>query len=115
MNLAASVILVALAVVGAVSLLRVLALRLFSGGDCEVLYVTRLPADSERLEFALRGALAKQRWGVAHRSVMVCVEELPDEHTRKICEGICREYGFGNLITKEEFIKSLDYCGQDRV
>lgn len=115
MQLAAFVILTVLAVVGAAAVLRELALRLFCGGAGETLFVTRLPRDSEQLEFALRGALARQRWSGARRSIAVCVDELPDEQTRKICEGICRQYGFGVLMTKEEFIKSLDYCGQDRV
>ncbi len=115
MYVAACVILVALAVIGAAALLRELALRLFCGGGQEIVYVTRLPRDGEQLEMALRGALARQRWGGARRSVAVCVDALPDAHTRQICESICRQYGYGGLMTRDEFVKSLDYCGQDRV
>lgn len=115
MHIAGCILCIVLAVIGAAAVLRELALRLFCSGENEVVYVTRLPRDGAQLEMALRGALARQRWGGARRSVAVCVDELPDAHTRKICESICRQYGYGGLMTKEEFVKSLDYCGQDRV
>lgn len=118
MNVAASVLLVTLAVVGAVAVLRELSLRLFCGGNdagCSVLYVTRLPSDSEALEYALRGALAKCRWRAVRMQTTVCVDGALSEKERRICRAICREYGFQNMITKEELIKSLDKCTPDRV
>lgn len=118
MDVAASVLLVTLAVIGAVAVLRELSLRLFCGGSdagCSVLYVTRLPSDGEALEYALRGALAKCRWRAVRTQTAVCVDSPLSEQDRRICEGVCRQYGFKSLITKEEFLKSLDKCTPDRV
>ena len=42
------------------------------------------------------------RWGRGRRSCAVCLDCDLDDHTRKICETVCRDYGFLKLMTKEE-------------
>lgn len=108
MNVLSAVIINSLAVIGAVSLLRELALRLFCGkSDCTVMYITHIKSGNEDIEMTLRGALAKQRWSGNCVSV-ICVDAELDEKTRRICETVCRDYGYEKLLTKEEFLKSLD-------
>lgn len=109
MDMAAGVILVVLAVIGAAAVVRELALRLFCGReDGTVMLITRIPAKSGSAEQVLRSALARQRWRGGAVS-KVCLDMPMEERTRRICEGICREYGYETLLTKEEFLKSLDY------
>lgn len=102
MNVVSAVILVVLAVIGAAAVVRELSLRLFSyRGEHSVLLVTPVN-DGENAEFVLRSAAEKLRWGRGRRSCAVCLDCELDEYTRKICETVCRDYGFLKLITKEE-------------
>ena len=110
MNVVSAVIVLVFAVIGAVAVCREISLRLFSfRDDSTVMYITNINADEENLEFVLRGALNKQRWMLNKKAVgAICLNcELTDS-TRKICERVCREYGFSKLMTKDEFLKSLD-------
>ena len=110
MNVVSAVIIVVLAVVGLAAVFREISLRLFCcKEECTVMYITHIRSDCENIEFVLRSVLAKRRWNGDKNSVRaVCVSCPLDEKTRKICEGVCREYGFKNLMTKDEFLKSLD-------
>ena len=109
MNVVSYVIVMVLAVIGLASLLRALSLRLFRlKDDGTVLYITHIRSGSENAEFVLRSALSRQRWCAGFSRGIVCVDCPLDEKTRRICEGVCREYGFHTLMTKEEFLKSRD-------
>ena len=106
MNVISAVIVISLAVIGAAAVVRELALRLFCGkSESTVMYITHIKADSENVEQALRSALAKQRWGGSCVSA-VCVDAALDEKSRRICETVCRDYGYETLLTKEEFLKA---------
>ncbi len=83
MNVVSAVILVVLAVIGAAS-------------------VVSPVNDGDNAEFVLRSAAEELRWGRGRRSCAVCLDCDLDEHTRKICETVCRDYGFLKLMTKEE-------------
>ena len=108
MNMVGCVILVVLAVIGAAAVTRELALRLFCGREeATVLLVTHIK-DGENIELALRSALARRRWWGRGAEGVVCLDCPLDERTRRICESICRDYGFHSLMTKEEFVRSLD-------
>ncbi len=110
MNVVSAVIVLVFAVIGAVAVCREISLRLFSAhSDCTVMYIANIKADEETLEFALRGALNKQRWAINRKAVgAVCLNCELTDNTRKICERVCKEYGFSKLMTKDEFLKSLD-------
>ena len=109
MNILSAVIVITLSVIGAVALVRELALRLFCGkSDCTVMFVTHIKAGEENIEQALRGALSRQRWSGSNCVSTVCVDAALDEKSRRICETVCRDYGYEKLMTKEEFLKSLD-------
>lgn len=109
MNVVSAVIVMALAVIGLAAVFRELSLRLFcTRDDGTVMYITNIKTD-ENVEFALRSVLSRRRWSSESRGVsVVCLSCALDDKTRKICEGICREYGFDGLMTKDEFLKSLD-------
>lgn len=110
MNVVSAVIVLIFAVIGAVAVCREISLRLFSfRNDSTVMYITNINADEENLEFVLRGALNKQRWMLDKKAVgAVCLNCELTDNTRKICERVCKEYGFSKLMTKDEFLKSLD-------
>ena len=110
MNVVSAVIVLVFAVIGAVAVCREISLRLFSfRNDSTVMYITNINADEENLESVLRGALNKQRWMLNKKAVgAICLNCELTERKRKICERVCREYGFSKLMTKDEFLKSLD-------
>lgn len=102
MNVVSAVILVVLAVIGAASVVRELSLRLFSYREKHSVLLVTPVNDGDNAEFVLRSAAEKLRWGRGRRSCAVCLDCDLDEHTRKICETVCRDYGFLKLMTKEE-------------
>ena len=108
MSIVSAVIVLFFAVVGAAAVCRTLSLRFFSvKNDYTVMYVTRIQSSDENAEFILRSALSKRRWSSKDVS-KGCLDCPMDDKTRKICEGVCREYGIDCLMTKDEFLKSLD-------
>lgn len=107
MKILSCVVILLLATIGLAALCRALSLWLFSRrDDCTVMFVTHIKPGVDA-EMALRSALSKQKWRAAG-SAVVCIDARLDDKTRRICEGVCREYGCARLLTKEEFIKSLD-------
>lgn len=109
MSIVSAVIAAVFALIGVCAVFRELSLCLFCRrDDCTVMYVTHIRSGDENAEFALRSALSRARWNPRGVVGTVCLDCPLDDKTRKICEGVCREYGFDRLITKEEFIKSLD-------
>lgn len=107
MNVLSAVLLVVFAVIGAAAVVRELSLRLFSyKGESSVLLIT--PVESGRdAEFVLRSAAARLRWGGGRCTFAICLDCDMDDETRKICESVCREYGFERLITKSELREEL--------
>ena len=76
---------------------------------CTVMYITHIKTESENVELVLRSALAKRRWcGRKNAVSTVCLDAPLDDKTRRICETVCRDYGFAHLITKDEFLKTLE-------
>ncbi len=109
MDVVSAAVVAVLALFGACAVFKELSLRLFCRrDDCTVMFITHIRADEKNAELVLRSALSKQRWNGRGIVGTVCIDRALDEKERRICEGVCREYGFDNLITKEEFLKSLD-------
>lgn len=107
MYIFSSVLLVVLAVFGAVSLVRELTAWAFSRkSDCSVIIVTP-KSNCENAEFALRSALSHLNWSGKCGEIMVLFNCELDEQTAEICASICREYGFKGLISKREVIDKL--------
>ena len=107
MNVVSAIILVVLAVVGAATVAKALSQRLFHiRADCAVLLIT--PVDrAENAEMVLRSVASRLRWGRSRSDCAVCLDCEIDDETRKICEAVCKEYGFLRLMTKEELREEL--------
>lgn len=100
MNVLSAVILVVLAVIGAATVAHELSLRLFRyRGEISLLYITPVK-NSEDAEAILRSAAVQMGRGKARCAV--CLDCAMDEQTRRICETLCRDYGFLRLVTREE-------------
>ena len=107
MNILSAVLLVVFAAIGVCAVVRELSMRLFTDKTAySILLIT--PVDNaDNAEFVLRSAAAKLRWGRGCRSCAVCLDAELDDETRRICETVCREYGFLKLMTKEELMRRL--------
>lgn len=107
MNVLSAVLLVVFAVIGAAAVVREISLRLFSYcGESSVLLIT--PIDNgEDVEFVLRSAVSRLRWGGRRCSCAICLDCDMDDETKKICESVCKEYGFEKLISKNELCKEI--------
>lgn len=107
MNVVSAVILVVLAVIGAATVGKEVSQWLFRvKEDCSVLLIT--PVDSaENAEMVLRSAASRLKWGRSRSDCAICLDCDIDDETRRICETVCREYGFLRLMTKEELREEL--------
>ena len=107
MNVISAIILVVLAVIGAATVAKEVSQRLFRiRADCSVLLIT--PVDSaENAEMVLRSAANRLKWGRSRSDCDVCLDCDIDAQTRRICETVCREYGFLRLMTKDELREEL--------
>lgn len=112
MNVVSAVFIVFFAIIGLVAVFREISLNLFCGKDnCTVMYITHIEADNDNVEFVLRSALAKRRWnGGKNSDVRICIDYPMNEKTQKICDRVCKEYGFHGLMTKDELIQLLSSC-----
>ena len=109
MNIVSVLLVLFLAVIGLAEVCRFLSLRLFARrDDCTVMYITCVDADCGDVEFVLRSALSKRRWTRLSDVSTIVLDAPLDSEARGICERVCREYGFSRLMTKKEFLKSLD-------
>lgn len=68
-----------------------------------MLIVVPVTGHDEEAEFVLRSAAQRAKWmGGKDEKRVLCVDCGMDEETRHICETICREYRFMEIVTPEE-------------
>ncbi|MCD8026020.1 MAG: hypothetical protein LUF33_03575 [Clostridiales bacterium] len=105
MEIFSVVLLVVFAVIGIISLVSDLTYFLFrSKKDSSIMFVTPIGKNCEDAELLLRSAAAKVKWVSRGRNdCVICLDCDMDDETKKICENICREYGFAKLLSKKEF------------
>lgn len=97
-----------LAIVGLVSLLRVLFLWLLkTGNPGEFCIFISIKGHDEQAEFSLRSAVERSKW-LEHHAKIFCVDLGMDEETRAVCEMICKENANLILCTPGEL---QNYCG----
>lgn len=102
-----SVVLVVLAVFGAVAFVKELTTWVFSRkSDSSVIIITP-KTSGEEAEFTLRSALSKLRWSGKFSETRVMLNCELDENTKRICNALCREYGFKGLVSPEEIINMI--------
>ena len=96
MNVVSAVFLVVFAVIGICAFVRELTFFLFRNRKCE------------NAEYILRSAAAKVKWISRGRNdCVICLDCGMDDETKRICQKICRDYGFAKLLTKQEFFKMI--------
>ncbi len=110
MNVVSIVLLVIFAVMGVIAFIREVAMLMFRyKGDNTVMFITPIKKNTADAEFVLRSAVARVRWiGAGRHSYVVCLDCDMDENTKRICERICKEYGFAKLMSKSELLKELE-------
>lgn len=109
MNTLSAVLLVVFAVIGVIAFVRELTYFLFRNKkDSTVMFVTPVKGKCENAEYLLRSAAAKIKWVCrGKRDYVICLDCGMDDETKRICENICREYGFARLVSKKEFFEML--------
>jgi hypothetical protein len=109
MNVLAAVLLVVFAVIGVIAFVRDISYRLFKyKKDNTVMFVTPINGNSGDAELALRSAAAKVKWvSRGKNDYVICLNCDMDEETTKVCESICKEYGFAKILSKKEFLEMI--------
>ena len=107
MNVVSAVFLVVFAVICAV--VRELTFFLFRNRkNNTVMFVAPVSGKCENAEYILRSAAAKVKWISRGRNdCVICLDCGMDDETKRICQKICRDYGFAKLLTKQEFLKMI--------
>lgn len=71
------------------------------------MFVAPVSGKCENAEYILRSAAAKVKWISRGRNdCVICLDCGMDDETKRICQKICRDYGFAKLLTKQEFLKN---------
>lgn len=107
MQIFSAAVLVIFAVIGIIAFVRDLSYFLFRiKKDNSIMFVTPISGECDDAEFILRSAAAKVKWvSRGKNDYVICVDCDMDEKTRKICENICKDYGFAKLMSKKEFFE----------
>lgn len=109
MNVVSAVFLVVFAVIGICAFVREFTIFLFrSRKNNTVMFVAPVSGKCENAEYILRSAAAKVKWISRGRNdCVICLDCGMDDETKRICQKICRDYGFAKLLTKQEFLKMI--------
>lgn len=110
MNVFSAVFLVVFAVLGVIAFLKELNCFIFKNKNIDALIlVVPIKGKQDDAEYVLRSAAARIKWiSRGRQDRLICLDCDMDEETRKICEGICKEYGFAGLMNKKDFLKALE-------
>lgn len=108
-NALAISILIVFAVIGIIHIVKEATYFLYRNkSQSNIIILTPIKGKNEDAEYILRGAAEKIKWLCKNRNdSILCINCNMDEETRKICESLCREYGFIKLIDKSEIHKYL--------
>lgn len=110
MNVFSAVLLVVFAVMGVMSFIYYLSYFLFRyNKDSSIMLITPVDGKCDDAELLLRSAAARVKWICRGRhDYVICLDCNMDDKTKKICEAICKEYGFVKLISKNELFELLN-------
>lgn len=109
MEIFSAILLVVFAVFGVISFVREITYYLFRyKKDNSVMFITPINKECKDAEFLLRSAVAKVKW-VSHgkNDYVICLDCEMDDETKRVCENICKDYGFAKLVSKKEFFEML--------
>ncbi len=108
MNILSAVLLVVLATVGAAALIREICYLIFRYKDDNLIIFVTPEKEHCDAEILLRSAAARiNRDFKGKRQFIICPDCEMDGETQKVCEAMCRDYGFSRLITREEFFELI--------
>ena len=110
MNVFSAVLLVVFAVIGVMSFIYYLSYFLFRNKkDASIMLITPVEGKCEDAELMLRSAAARIKWVCRGRhDYVICLDCNMDNDTKKVCEEICKEYGFVKLMNKKELFELLN-------
>ena len=92
MNVVSAVFLVVFAVIGICAFVREITIFLFR----------------HRKNNTVMFVAAKVKWISRGRNdCVICLDCGMDDETKRICQKICRDYGFAKLLTKQEFFELI--------
>ena len=99
MNVVSAVFLVVFAVIGICAFVRELTFFIFRNRkNNTVMFVAPISGKCENAEYILRSAAAKVKWISRGRNdCVICLDCGMDDETKRICQKICRDYGFAKL------------------
>lgn len=109
MEILSAVLLLAFAIIGVAALLRTITYYLFRyKKDNTIMLIAPMKGKCEDAEFILRSAAAKVKWvSRGKNDYVICLDCDMDDETKRICESICKEYGFAKMLSKKEFLEML--------
>lgn len=95
---------VLLGLIGVTEVVRLIVFWMLSPGrGVKMLIVVPVFGHDEEAEFVLRSAAQRAKWmGGKDEKRVLCVDCGMDEETRHVCELVCREYRFMELVTPDQ-------------
>ncbi|MBE6737622.1 MAG: hypothetical protein E7566_03070 [Ruminococcaceae bacterium] len=94
-----------LLILGITELIKQIVQKAYKGQNSNpIIIIFPINEATENIEYTLRSIAAKIRWtGNFTPQKVICLDCGLSESQRKTCEIICKEYGFIELMNKDEF------------
>lgn len=83
---------VLLSILGLVTLIRELILRIMKCDEGDIISIIPIEGHCENVEYRIRCAYERANWSAANFR-LICLDKGMDEETQKICERVCKTYG----------------------
>lgn len=111
-----NIIMATLAVIGLINIVRNIVFRTYkSKGDTTIMLITPAKGHKENIEYELRSCAAKVCWmGKVRPERVVCLDNNMDDNTRQICEIVCSDYDFMDIVKPNE-LKEMLGINDDRM
>lgn len=90
---------------GVAEFIKTIVLKFYDKQKINSYIIVKLTKDKQsNIEYMLRGLVAKIRWMKKNRpQKIICINYDLEETEKRICEIICSEYDFVELLDKEDF------------
>lgn len=104
MQYISEILLLFLVIIGAIDIIRALAVRLMMPkSGTNIIVTVPIHGHREDAEYLIRGAVLSAKW-MGHKNIQVSVIDCgADEETKELCNRMCKQMGLRSVIKKEDF------------
>lgn len=92
MNDLFNIIFALLSIIGLVTIVKWIILKILKNSESEAIIVIPLQGHHENIEYHIRCAVEQSRW-YSNNSCIICLDKGMDSETKEICKKVCERFG----------------------